>query len=253
MATTLHLSNGTDTWNVIAHASATNTGNPVPTAWVADATLVGSLSQPAKANYDGKYFEDGGNLYLVYSDALELSPALHDGVVAQLMQSATQLANVPPVTLIEPDDTSDNGGFNSEYFFFDMSAPFKLVETGNVTRINGKYAIAYSTGDFQEPDYKTGVAWSDTFLPVSGSTYQKILMEDTSGVWGQPDHLEVLYLLQAQLSSWPNDVASQVLAPGVPSIVQDSTSGAWYLFFAAYDPTDAPLINATDYDPSHRQ
>lgn len=250
MATTLHLSNGTVKWNVIAHASPTNTGNPVPTAWVADVILVGSLQTPAKADYDGKYFEDGGCLYLLYSKALQAYP-LHDGVVAQLMQSSTQPAATPPVTLIEPTD--ENNGFNSEYYLYNMSSPFKLVETGNVTKINGKYAIAYSTGDFQQPSYKAGVAWSDSFLPPLRQTYKKVLMEDVSGVWGQLHHLEVRYLLQAQKSDWPDYVFDQVFAPGVPSIVQDP-SGTWYLFFAAYDPKDAPLLpNSANYDPKHRR
>jgi hypothetical protein len=254
MATTLHVTNPADAsfgqWNVIAHAHPTNNASPVPTAWAADTILVGSLATPQKANYDGKYFQDSGNLYLLYSMAITTTPALHDGVVAQLMVSATQLSSSQPVVLIEPDTT--NGGFNSEYFFgLNPSAPFKLVETGNPAMIGDKYALAYSTGDYQETDYKAGVAWSDTFIPAAGTTYQKVLKVDTAGVWGTAGNTEVQYLLQAQESGWPNYVAAQVLAPGVPSFVNDN--GVWYMYFAGYSPSDAPTIANGDFDPSHRR
>ncbi len=254
MATTMHLSNPNQTtdptWSVIAHASPTNSGSPVPTAWTVDTLLVGSLATTQKANYDGKYFEDGGNLYLVYSKELVASP-LNDGVVAQLMTSATQPATVATVTLLAPETA--NSGFNSEYFFFYQTAQFKLVETGNISVINGKYVMSYSTGNFQEPNYKAGLAWSDTFLPTSGSTYQKAELQDSNGLWGQGNHLEPYYLLQNQIGGWPN-YETQVLAPGVPSIVLDS-SGNYYLYFAGYDPNDDPLASGstTDFDPSHRR
>ena len=256
MATTLSLSNpgqtADTTWSVICHAHPTNTGNPVPTTWQADTLLVGSLSTTQKANYDGKFFEDSGNLYLLYSMAITTAPALHDGVVAQLMVSATQPATTAPVILIDPDTTQNNGaGFNSEYFFgLNPSAPFKLVETGNITLIDGKYALAYSTGSYQQPWYKTGVAWSDTFLPALNATYQKVFMTDTAGVWGTASNTEVEYLLQSQEPQWPDYVAAQVLAPGVPSFVNDN--GTWYLYFAGYNPTDAPPASG-GFDGSHRR
>jgi len=255
MATTLHLSNPNQpdtTWNVIAHASPTNTASPVPTAWTTDAILVGSLATSAKANYDGKYFQDSGNLYLIYSMAITTTPILHDGVVAQLMVSATQPASAAPVVLVEPDTTANNGnGFNSEYFFgLNPSSPFKLVETGNIAIIDGKYALAYSTGNFQQPWYKSAVAWSDTFIPTSPTGYQKQLMVDTAGVWGTPGNTEVEYLLQSQEPQWPNYVYAQVLAPGVPSFVNDN--GNWYLYFAGFNPADAPVLGGA-YVPSHRR
>ena len=115
--------------------------------------------------------------------------------------------------MLAPDDA--NGGCNSEYFYgLDPKNPFKLVETGNVVKIQGKYALLYSTGDFEMPDYKTGIAWSDAFLPTSSTSYKKVLMPDLTGIWGQPGHLEVRYLLQSQESAWPNYAASQVIAPG---------------------------------------
>ena len=264
MALAVHVSNpalkAKGTWSVILHAHPQQQLIQAPTNWIADQVLVGSFSKPAAANYDGKYFEDDGQLYLIYSKRLSTSPA-RDGVVAQLMDSPTEPAAQAPVTLLAPNEA--NGGFNSEYYYgLDPKNPFKLVETGNITKVNGLYALAYSTGSFEQTSYKTGVAWSDTFLPASGSTYRKVLMQDTNGVWGQPGHQEVRYLLQAQEENWPNDVAAQVLAPGVPSIVQENNLGSilgrqqgdYFLYFAGYAPSDAPTAKATGYfEPSTRR
>ncbi len=241
-----------DHWNVILHAHPVIAAvdNAIPTQWAADAVLIGSLSNPVDANYDGKYFEDYGSLYLLYSKRLSNGPARH-GIVAQLMTSAMQLAPSDPVVLLQPDDA--NGGYNSEFFNINSAADqFKLVEVGNVTVIDGKYAMAYSTGAYDEVAYKTAVAWSDTFLPSSGSTYKKVLKLDASGVWGQPNHLEVQYLLQSQQSDWPNNISTQVLSPGVPSFVH-GLDGEWYLYFAGYDPSDAPTVSPGVFDGSHRR
>ena len=189
MAASMYLKNpaypNAGTWNVIVHAHPTSPSDPtdVPTGWVADTVLVGSFVHPAEANYDGKYFEDGGNLYLIYS--MSLFNGYEDGIVAQLMQSPVRLAAEAPTVLINPDGV--NGGFNSEnYFGLDPDDTFKLLETGNVTKIQGKYVLAYSTGCYLETDYKAGVAWSDTFLPAPGTFYKKMFKLDTTGVWGSP-------------------------------------------------------------------
>ena len=112
--------------------------------------------------------------------------------------------------------------------------------------------MAYSTGDYEEPDYKAGVAWSDTLLPANGGSYKRVFKLDTAGVWRQPNHEEILYLLQSEKSAWPNYVYSQVFAPGVPSITQDD--GRWYLYFAGLLPSDAPIQPGTQlFEPSHRR
>ena len=228
----------TGNWTVVVHAHPTNPLDPL--SWVADTLLVGSFSQYAKANYDGKYFLDGDTLYLIYSRNLSENP-VHDGIVAQRMISLTEPAATAPVTLLEP---APDAGFNSEFFFEDDPVSrFKLVETGNITRINGKYAMAYSTGDFQENDYKAGVAWSDTFLPAPGSTYRKILRPDPTAVWGKTGP-EVQYLLQSQEPAWPNYVAGEVVAPGVPSIVQAS-DGSWRLYYDGFAPDDHPFVKGS--------
>jgi hypothetical protein len=235
-------------WNVIMHAHPLSGSSGIPTAWVADAVLKGSLSTWAAGNYDGKYFDDAGTLYLVYSMNL---PDGYNGIAAQAMQSATQRAASDPVPLLGPE--TGDGGYNSELFYgLDPSKTYKQIETGNVSKIQGKYVIAYSAGSYDLPDYKAGVAWSDSFLPPSGSYYKRGQKTDTAGVWGQPNHAEVQYLLQSQEAQWPNFVADQVLSPGVPSIVTD-TSGHAILFFAGYAPSDAPMLSTGGYDGSHRR
>ncbi len=54
-------------WTVLVHAHATAAAAPgiAPLAWSADTVLSGSFANPMDGNYDGKYFEDGGRLYLL--------------------------------------------------------------------------------------------------------------------------------------------------------------------------------------------
>jgi hypothetical protein len=251
MAVTYYVSNShhpdVANWTVILHAHAVDApGNAVPTTWVADSLLIGSFADPTKANYDGKYFEDAGKLYLVYSKRLSDQPA-RDGIVAQPMASPETVAASAPTLLLAPGD------FNSE-FFFGLNQPntFKLIETGNITEVDGKFVMAYSTGAYYEPDYKIGLAWSDTFLPGAGHTYRKMTMTDSGGVWGKAGRPEVRYLMQSQEPGWSNYVAKTVLAPGVPAVIQDGQG--WYLTFAGFDPSDAPVDPKTGhYAPSSRR
>lgn len=248
MAVTANLTNSSSSWHAILHAYPTSSNSGIPTAWMADALLIGSLSKPGTDDYDGKYFEDSGTLYLVYNKNVGTD---QDGVVAQAMTTASQLATSDPVPLLG-SETSD-GGYNSELSEgLNSSSSVKLIETGNIMKIDGKYVMTYSDGTFNRPDYKSGIAWSDSFLPQSGTYYTRVLKTDTAGVWGQPGHAEVQYLLQSQIAQWPNYVASQVLAPGVPAIITDA-SGNYYLSFAGYDPSDAPTDSSGLYQGDHRR
>ena len=237
-------------WNVILHASpapgsAVSTGG-VPLSWVSDSLLIGSLSTQGYANYDGKYIEDNNQLYLIYSRRLQTTPTAQDGIVAQLLVSAQQPAAAGPITLLAPENNSD-AGYNSELFNCGTSNGFKLIETGNIAVVAGKYAMAYSTGSYESPCYKVGIAWSDTLT----GTYKKILQQDSSNIWQNPTpEPEVLYLIQAQRSAWPNYVAASVQGPGVPSLVQ-YPAGTWYLYFAGYSPTS--IMSGGMFDPSTRQ
>jgi hypothetical protein len=232
-------------WSVVLHAHPVGPANPVPTTWVADSVLEGSLAHTDYADYDGKYYENNGALYLIYSKRLSAKPA-RDGIVAQRMRSPRQPDDSGPVVLLEP---APGAGFTSEDFFADdPDSSFKLVETGNITQIGGEYVMAYSTGDFEENDYKTGIAWSSTFLPRSGSTYAKLVIPDSSDVWHDPGHQDVAYLMQSERPRWPHFTGSQVLAPGVPSIVRAGSD--WYLIVAGYQPGgQAPA----HFDPARRQ
>jgi hypothetical protein len=234
-------------WTVIVHAHPKPGAkeDSVPTEWITDTVLSGSFSTFVNGNYDCKYFEDKGQLYLVYVQ--NLKNKLRNGIVIQPMLSPTELAQVAPTLLLEPSEK--DGGFNSEWY---ANTDFKLVEVANLKFINNKYALAYSTGAFETADYKAGVAWSDTLLPEPGKTYRKVLMEDTKGVWGQPNHLEVRYLLQSQEVDWPNYCGNQVLGPGVPSLNQ-GPDGAWYLFFGGFDPKNAPPIGGGAFQANYRR
>ena len=223
-------------WTVLVHAHAAAPAAPgiAPLAWSADTVLSGSFSNPVEGNYDGKYFEDGGRLYLLYVKNFVPNPALRNGIVIQPMLSPTQPAPGNPTVLLTPDDRY--GPLNSEWYGNTQS---KLVEAPYIAKIGGKYALIYSTGAYLQPGYKAGVAWSDTLMPAPGTRYRKVLQTDAQGVWGQPGRPEVRYLLQSQLPDWPNFTGNQVISPGVASAVQ-GPGGAWRLFFAGYDPADRP-------------
>lgn len=181
-------------------------------------------------------------LYLVYNKKIGKD---QDGVVAQAMTSAFRTDGSSPVLLLGPETA--NGGYKSEYSEgLNSSNTVKLIETGNIVKIQGKYVMTYSDRTYTRPAYKSGIAWSDTFLPNSAAYYTRVEKTDTAGVWGQPGHAEVQYLLQSQIAQWPSYVAGQVLAPGVPAIVADA-SGNYYLSFAGYDRSDVPTDSSGLY------
>ena len=220
-------------WTVLVHAHAAAAAAPgiAPTAWSADTVLSGSFANPVEGNYDGKYFEDGGQLYLLYVKNLVPGPALRNGIAIQPMLSPTQPAPGNPTILLTPGD--QYGPLNSEWY---ANTQAKLVEAPYIAKIAGKYALIYSTGAYLDVGYKAGVAWSDTLMPAPGAQYRKVLATDAQGVWGQPGRPEVRYLMQSQLAGWPNYTGGQVISPGVASAVQ-GPGGAWRLFFAGFDPT----------------
>lgn len=236
-------------WNVLVHASPATQSTTPPVSWTADAILVGSFSDSSvQANYDGRYFEDGGQLYLVYVKSLSTSPQRF-GLVAQAMASPTTLDSTAPVLLLQPNP-DNNDSLNSEGYS-NLTDSFKLVEAGNITKINGKYVLVYSAGSYDQNTYKAAVAYSDTFLPAAGTTYRKVTMPDPNGVWGNTND-EVVYLLQSQKQNWTGYVASQVVAPGVDTVAPVGPNGSWVLVFAGYAPGDTGLSGNT-YDASKRR
>jgi len=187
-------------WTVLVHAHPSTVGTlgTVPPAWSADTVLAGSFSHPEEGNYDGKYLLDGGRLYLLYVKNFVPEPALRNGIVIQPMLSPAQAAPEGATTLLMPGVR--DGALDSEWYGHTQA---KLVEAPYIVRIAEKYALIYSTGAYQQADYKAGVAWSDTLQPAGGKLYRKVLETDSRGIWGHPGRPEVRYLLQSQRPRWP--------------------------------------------------
>ncbi|KAL2276604.1 hypothetical protein FJTKL_00776 [Diaporthe vaccinii] len=249
-AVTLHVleeskkCNGTSGWSVIVHASPVGpTTETPPDSWEGDQVLVGNFKDNVDANYDGKYFRTPeGKLYLVYQKQIS-KPPKRDGVYAWPMKDPLTLATDNATLLLGPDE-----GLNSENYHNHSDNAFKLIETGNIRAINGKFLMAYSVGAYNRPTYKLAVAYSDTFLPENGQQYRKVMKENPEGLWGSPKtQKEVYYLLQADQKhlGW-HYIRDQVLAPGVPTVAKIGAGNTWVLTFAGYDPNDA---GANDTDP----
>ncbi|KAI0548888.1 hypothetical protein F4679DRAFT_288427 [Xylaria curta] len=258
-AVTLHVQNTSDCdgitgWSVIVHAHPENSStiDSPPTSWVGDQLLIGSFSTPEDANYDGKYFRTpAGQLYLVYSKQQSHEPK-RDGVAAWPMDDPRTKAPSSNATfLLVPDDD-----LNSEDYITGKDN-FKLIETGNIRAINGKFVMAYSAGAYFNKTYKAGVAYSDTFLPSQSPSpqyYRKVMKDNPDHLWGTKSK-EVYYLLQSDQNhtGW-RYVGDTVLAPGVPTIAHIGPDNGWVLMFAGYNPDDAPLKpNTTKYVGSHRR
>ena len=245
-------------WTVLVHARPAPGGapgaapGPTPLAWSADAVLSGSFSDPAAGNYDGKYFEEGGRLYLLYVKSFALRPAPRNGIVLQPMLSPAQPAPGGPATLLAPGDRF--GPLSSEDY---GQTQAKLVEAPYIAKAGGKYALIYATGTYQQIGYKAGVAWSDTLLPPGpDARYRKVLAPDPQGLWGRPGVPEVRYLLQSQQPGWPNFTGAQVISPGVASALPEPGGGpdaAWWLYFAGFDPADRPLKSPGVAAGDHRR
>jgi hypothetical protein len=237
-----------DHWTVLVHARPVSGdgGDVMPLAWTADTVLSGSFSQRVDGNYDGKYYQEGDQLYLLYVKNFAPKPALRNGIVIQPMVSPTQPAATGPTTLLTTGTAA--GPLVSENY---ANTQAKLVEAPFIARIDGKYALFYATGAYREADYKTGVAWSDTLLPAPGGSYRKVLQPDPQNVWGSGAS-EVLYLLQSQKAAWPNYTANSLFSPGVPSVALSPTS-VWTLYFAGYDPNDRAFLSPGVADPKRRR
>ncbi len=236
-------------WTVVAHAHPTQPAAPgsAPLAWSADTLLAGSFSDPVEGNYDAKYLEDEGKLYLLYVVNTAPAPALRNTIVIQAMQSPTQPAASAPVTLLAPGDR--HGPLQSELY---SQTQAKLVEAPYISRIGGKYALTYSTGAYLTPGYKAAVAWSDSLLPAAGSHYRKVLQPDPLAIWGNTGRLEVRYLVQSQKPRWPNFTGTQVIGPGVAAAVQ-GPEGTWWMFFNGFAPGDMPADPSGRIDADHRR
>ncbi len=236
-------------WTVVAHASPVGavSAERCPLSWSADTLLTGSLTEGVNGNYDGKYFEDKGHLYLLYVKGTAPAPDLRNAIVLQPMLTPQKSALEEPVTLLTPDDRY--GALNSEWY---ANTKAKLVEAPYLTRFGTKYALVYSTGAYLTSGYKTGVAWSDTLVPRGQQHYRKVLMPDAKGIWQDPDRTDVRYLLQSEKPMWPNFSAAQVVGPGVAAAVQ-GPGGALWLIFNGFAPDDMPRNEKGQVDGTHRR
>ncbi|CAO2658369.1 Nn.00g060920.m01.CDS01 [Neocucurbitaria sp. VM-36] len=240
-------------WSVIVHAHPENASDvdTPPNSWIGDKVLIGSFSENVDANYDGKYFQTpAGKLYLVYQKQISENPK-RDGVVAWPMDNPkTKTPGSNYTILLLPDSN-----LNSENYVAGNDS-FKLIETGNIRAINGKFLMAYSVGAFNHKTYKLGIAYSDTFLPADGQQYRKVMKNNPDHVWNSQAEKEVYYLLQADEThdGW-HYVGDQVLAPGVPTVAKIGPNNGWVLTFAGYNPNDAPPANddTNRFDGGHRR
>jgi hypothetical protein len=239
--------NGLSGWSVIVHASPAhpadaNAAKP-PTSWTGDSLLIGSFATREDANYDGKYFRNpkDNQLWLVYSAQQSGYPHKRDGVAAWPLDSPTTTVKGSNYTfLLVPHDDLGSEDYRSG------NSSFKLIETGNIRVINGTFVMAYSAGGFARKTYKSGVAFSDTFLPSNNSgthpkQYRKVMKENPHKLWGSKGEKEVWYMLQGDENQdgW-RYVGDRVLAPGVPTVAQigGSDGKGWVLMFAGYDASD---------------
>jgi hypothetical protein len=231
-------------WTIIAHARPLSPGTPQspPLEWAADTILVGSFTRPGTGNYDGKYFEDEGRLYLLYVDSIAPPPVLRNAIFLQHMRSPTELAPEPRMMLLKPGDR--NGPLASENY---GQTQAKLVEAPYLSKIGGKYALVYSTGAYLTPGYKTGVAWSDTLAPPPGGLYRKVLRAGDGS--GSP---EVRYLVQSVDPRWPNFSGGVVIGPGVAAAVQ-APADTWWLYFNGFAPDDIPRRPDGQVEGDHRR
>lgn len=242
---------GISGWSVIVHAHPNgSTTNTPPDSWVGDTKLVGNFSENVDANYDGKYFQTPeGKLYLVYQAQMQGPPTKRDAVCAWPMSDPKTLDAENATLLLGPDE-----GLNSENYHDHTDNGFKLIETGNIRTINGKFLMAYSVGAYNRPTYKLAVAYSDTFLPERGQQYRKVMKENPDGLWESKNQKEVYYLLQADQNhtGW-HYIGDQVLAPGVPTVAKIGSGNSWVLTFAGYNPKDTGDNGTEEYDASHRR
>ncbi|PTB35091.1 uncharacterized protein TrAFT101_010733 [Trichoderma asperellum] len=243
---------GISGWSVIVHARSKNPGpaDSPPTSWIGDKVMIGTFSDNVDANYDGKYFETpDGKLYLVYQKQESKKPK-RDGVAAWPMNNPTTLTpGSSPTFLLLPGEE-----LNSENYV-SGKGHFKLIETGNIHAINGKFFMAYSVGAYNRNTYKIGIAYSDTFLPAPGQQYRKVMKNNPDHLWDSKRKKEVYYFLQSEEKhdGW-HYIGDQVLAPGVPTVAQIGPNNSWVLLFAGYNPKDAPTKDGTDkYQASHRR
>lgn len=196
--------------------------------WKLDRILLGDLDQGRTTYYDPRVFTgEDGRLYMMYS----ASPAHHRNVqvsVRRMLDAGSLDPSFKPRALLRAE------GYRSE----DRNPGYiQLVEGANLARVEDKYVLLYSVGDFTLGNYKLGMAFSETLIPAEGQTYRKALMPDPWNVWKNSEKLEeVCYLLQSEHKGWPNYCGHVVRGPGLGNIVK--TRDEYRVLFHGYRPDD---------------
>ncbi|NQT51840.1 hypothetical protein HQ576_07315, partial [bacterium] len=212
-------------------------GRPV-TRWKLRRLLIGGRTRAEGTAYDQKMYRlADGSLYLVYNTRAPGSPNV--GIYAARMKDpATLDTGAPAVPLLVPE------GYASESRH---GTALRICEGNTIRRLGGKWVLVYSVGAFDLINYKIGLAYSDSFLPPKGKTYQKVLIDDLNGTWGKVGkRQEVCYLLQSHKPAWPNYCGEWLHGPGIGSIVEED--GRHWLVHHGY----IPVPRATRYDPRRR-
>ncbi|NIA13844.1 MAG: hypothetical protein GWP08_07160, partial [Nitrospiraceae bacterium] len=183
--------------------------------WRFEKVLAGDLDRGDYAYESNVVVDEDGTLYFLY-DAGHPREAI--GVDIHIKaHKMLDPANLDPDFAVRPILSPE--GYRSE----DRNHPgsSQIVEGTFIQRVQGKYVLLYSVGDYLWPNYKLGVAYSDTLIPKQGATYQKPRFEDPENLWGnsggQGD--EIAYLMQSQSAEWPNFAGNELDGPGIGCLV----------------------------------
>jgi hypothetical protein len=187
------------------------------------------LSVQGACYYDNRIqVDDNGKLYLVTNHPSGPGVQGDVSILALSMDGPGQMAPDWASTasvLLRPDLPK----LKSERR--DPGSSLSIVENTQIQRIHDTYVLFYSVGDYTLANYKIGLAFSKSLL----GTYTKIYKSDTANVWNNTTPtLEVQYLMQSSVPTWPNYMHRFLSGPGIASLVNTTTNGPALLFHARH-------------------
>jgi len=190
------------------------------TRWRLDRVLVPNAYDPIAVR------EVDGTPYLIYAGTPPKMKGNRHIMAWRMNDPGTLDPSFEPRAILSPEKyrSEDRGGLHGG----------QLVEAPTISRIQGKYVMLYSVGNFEAGNYKLGVGFSDTLIPPEGQTYQKLFAPDPQNIWGSNRKKEILYLLQSEKPMWPNYSGAHLQAPGSGNLVQ--ADGKYFLVFHARRP-----------------
>ncbi len=202
--------------------------------WRLDNILVGNIKTGNFAYDPDIVRDDNGDLYLIYSSGSPNEVTLVDIHIKarKLLDPATLDPSFEPRAILSPE------GYRSE----DRNPGFvQILEGACIRKFQGKWVLFYSAGDFAQPNYKLGVAYSDRLIPPPGETYRKVLIPDPKNLWKNEDKAqEVCYLLQSEKADWPNYVGREVCGPGIGRPIALPQGDVLLFHGHPYDPNGKP-------------